>query len=434
MSRFEDHSGEDKDGTEVGFNTDAIFLSKRNDSHSIRQIYDKWLCPSKSHLLNLRPTYQRDLAWDFDAFNNFLDSVHRNYIFNPIILCKLNNFGGGGGARRELDRFECMDGQHRLTCIQMYMNGETVFNSYLYLVKERCRVFYKAKDKTNEQMDRYIDVENRKKTRHKYRYMDECEKEHFDAIEFNFQIIQDDLNNHINVKAEIFNRVQNGARVNNFELIKNKPHVLCVFLRENVLPDKIFKYELMQKIIFYQRVNNYIIIENIMDKTQNECYLYFLLRVYYIYQHQTISFGMYDMNLNIKKKLDEEIKTPDMEAKVFSKNPQDFQKIWDAVKIVFGNIPVVKVKLAEPIFYYLFYTYNFDKNLYDTLNKKLQCPAFMEEYNNVLKAKQYYVVSMKMKSQLITDTFNTIKQLIHPPKSKPAVVNLSTFFRQQKKD
>jgi hypothetical protein len=43
--------------------------------------------------------------------------------------------------------------------------------------------------------------------------MNEVEKETFDNIKFSFQIITTDLNKQNNFKAEIFNRIQNGARV-----------------------------------------------------------------------------------------------------------------------------------------------------------------------------------------------------------------------------
>jgi hypothetical protein len=78
-----------------------------------------------------------------------LDSVHRNYIFHPIILCKLNNFGGGG-VKHELDKYECLGGQHRLTCIRMYINCESYNDKYLYIIQDNDRLFYKETSELNK--------------------------------------------------------------------------------------------------------------------------------------------------------------------------------------------------------------------------------------------------------------------------------------------
>jgi hypothetical protein len=101
-------------------------------------------------------------------------------------------------------------------------------------------------------------------------------------------------------------------------------HPLCEYLREYVLVDKIFKYQLFDKIIFYQRSVNKRVVENIKNSTRNELYVYFLIRLFFIYQNKTISFGHFDMNLNIKKKLDDEVL-----KKSFSQNAQqEYDKIW----------------------------------------------------------------------------------------------------------
>lgn len=375
-----------------------VFLDKRNDFIKLSKIYENWLTPNKAHLLNLRPTYQRDIVWEYDGFIKFLDSVQRNYIFNPIILCKLNNFAGGG-HKTELDKYECLDGQHRLTCIKMYMNGESYDDEYLYILKDNTRLFYKETSELNQ----YIAKCKKQKTN--FRYMDEVEKETFDNIEFSFQIITTDLNKQNNYKAEIFNRIQNGARVSNFEIVKNMAHPLCIYLRENVLVDKIFKHQIFEKIIFYQRVNNYNVIENIKSSTRNEIYLYFLIRLFFIYQNKTLSFGHFDMNLNIKKKLDNELLTQS-----FSNNNQEYEKIWDTIKIVFQNIKTFENKIAEPLYYYLFYSFNFEYQLYKILNEKINCKTFMSVYNNINDAKIYYVVSNKLKSNLILNTYELIKK------------------------
>jgi hypothetical protein len=375
-----------------------VFLEKRNDFIKISKIYENWLTPNRAHLLNLKPTYQRELVWEYEGFIKFLDSVHRNYIFNPIILCKLNNFAGGG-PKMELDKYECLDGQHRLTCIRMYMNGECYGDEYLYILHDNTRLFYKE----TQELNNYIFENKRKKVN--FRYMNEVEKETFDNIEFSFQIITTDLNKQNNFKAEIFNRIQNGARVSTFEIIKNMAHPLCIYLRENVLVDKIFKYQLFEKIVFYQRVNTYNIIQNIKNSTKNELYLYFLIRLFYIYQNKTLSFGHFDMNLNIKKKLDDELI-----RQSFSNCIQEYEKIWHTIKIIIQNVKTYENTVAEPLYYYLFYSFNFDYPIYKLLNQKINCKKFMSVYNNISNARKLYVASNKLKSNLILETYDLIKK------------------------
>ncbi len=259
--------------------------------------------------------------------------------------------------------------------------------------------------------------------------MNEVEKETFDNIEFSFQIITTDLNKQNNFKAEIFNRIQNGARVSTFEIIKNMAHPLCVYLREYVLVDKIFKYQLYEKIIFYQRSVNKRVVENIKNSTRNELYVYFLIRLFFIYQNKTLSFGHFDMNLNIKKKLDDEVL-----KKSFSHNAQqEYDKIWLIIKHIFGNIKTSESKIAEPIYYYLFYSYNYDLSLYKLLNQKINCKEFMNEFNNTENAFEYYIVSNKLKSDKISNTYDIIRKKLcnisHTEKTAMPITKVYSFSK-----
>lgn len=50
------------------------------------------------------------------------------------------------------------------------------------------------------------------------------------------------------------------------------------------------------------------------------------MQLFFIYQNKTIAFRHFDMNLNIMKKLDDEIFVP------------EHQKIWDTIKVIFVYI------------------------------------------------------------------------------------------------
>jgi hypothetical protein len=81
-------------------------------SYEIKYIYETYL--KHEGEINLSPSYQREFAWSNDKQDLFIDSVMNNYIIPPIILIKLTDKKGF--------RYECMDGQHRLTVLKHYID------------------------------------------------------------------------------------------------------------------------------------------------------------------------------------------------------------------------------------------------------------------------------------------------------------------------
>ena len=85
-------------------------------SYEIKYIYETYL--KNDGEINLSPEYQREFAWNNDKQDLFIDSIINNYIIPPIILIKLND--------KKQYKYECMDGQHRLTVLKHYIEGKPI--------------------------------------------------------------------------------------------------------------------------------------------------------------------------------------------------------------------------------------------------------------------------------------------------------------------
>lgn len=394
-----------------------IFLDKKSVDRTILQIYNKWLIDTKQDYLELQPSYQRELTWSFSTFNLFLDSVYHNFVMQPILLCKMNNFR----RKTEIDKYECLDGQHRLTTLKLYINGEKLedFNEYLYIKNIKTiytskkieeRIFYQK----TPALDDFIGSKTRRNRNIEYRYMNEVEKERFDNIEFNIQIIESDLTQKSNYKAEIFNRIQNGSKVSGVELLKNINHPLCEFLRENLLQQKELKAKCIKHIQFYQKISKEKVIVDLKKTSLNECYIYLIIKCYLIYIFQKLQFQkQYDLQLNIRRALiNNSIQTNGEIHELVANSFDEIIRVIDEILYIHQK----DYKIAEPIFLYLFYTKHFEPHFYQSLINKLLCEKFMNEFNHINNAKKYYITKNRLLIDKIVDTFNKIKnELVELP-------------------
>jgi hypothetical protein len=94
------------------------------ESYEIKYIYETYL---KNQEVNLSPSYQREFSWSNDKQDLFIDSIINNYIIPPIILIKLNTKKGF--------KYECMDGQHRLTVLKHFIEGKPVNPTIPHYIK-----------------------------------------------------------------------------------------------------------------------------------------------------------------------------------------------------------------------------------------------------------------------------------------------------------
>jgi hypothetical protein len=191
-------------------------------SYEIKYIYETYL--KHDGEINLSPSYQREFAWNNDKQDLFIDSIMNNYIIPPIILIKLNDKKGF--------RYECMDGQHRLTVLKHYIESRPINPDdphYIHFCKteegKKMNIFYEKKKRLENIKDK--------------RYMTENEKNIFNDKKIiiikisNYDPRLSDLFG--SVKNEMFLRLQKGERAGGTDIVRNCSHPLIEELKKRGL-------------------------------------------------------------------------------------------------------------------------------------------------------------------------------------------------------
>jgi hypothetical protein len=191
-------------------------------SYEINYIYETYL--KNEGEINLAPSYQREFAWNNDKQNLFIDSIMNNYIIPPIILIKLND--------KKSFRYECMDGQHRLTVLKHYIEGKPINPDdphYIHFTKtengKKSNIFYEKKKRLENIKDK--------------RYMTENEKNIFNdkkIIIIKISNYDPKLTNLFStIKNEMFLRLQKGERAGGTDILRNCEHPLILELKKRSL-------------------------------------------------------------------------------------------------------------------------------------------------------------------------------------------------------
>jgi hypothetical protein len=191
-------------------------------SYEIKYIYETYL--KHEGEINLSPSYQREFAWNNDKQDLFIDSIMNNYIIPPIILIKLNDKRGF--------RYECMDGQHRLTVLKHYMESKPINPDdphYIRFTKteenKKVGIFYEKKKRLENIKDK--------------RYMTENEMNTFNDKKIiiikisNYDPKLTDLFG--TIKNEMFLRLQKGERAGGTDIVRNCSHPLIEELKKRGL-------------------------------------------------------------------------------------------------------------------------------------------------------------------------------------------------------
>ncbi len=250
-------------------------------SYEIKYIYETYLKNEKE--LNLSPSYQREFAWSNDKQDLFIDSVVNNYIIPPIILIKLNNKKGY--------RYECMDGQHRLTVLKHYIEGTPINkhspHNIRYLRKEDDKlidVFYSQTDELDQ-------------VTRNHRYMTPDELSAFDDKKLivikinNYDKKMDDVFDKI--KNEMFLRLQKGERVSTTDMIRNYDNPVINTLREYNL----MKYKTYETHDVFKRISNILDVKTKKIATKLTNYIYFVLRCLIIIKENKLDVGVINDNI-----------------------------------------------------------------------------------------------------------------------------------------
>ena len=231
-------------------------------SYEIKYIYETYL--KNETELDLSPSYQREFTWSDEKQDLFIDSVVNNYIIPPIILIKLN---GKKGCR-----YECMDGQHRLTVLKHYIEGKPINKDsphYIRYVKKEddknINVYYKENDREISSKENHRVMNNDELSAFNDKKLIVIKISNFDK---NMDETFD------KIKNEMFLRLQKGERVNCTDMIRNHDNPLINTLRTYNL----LKYKTYETNETYKRLPDILQCNTKKIPLKLKCYIYFLIR------------------------------------------------------------------------------------------------------------------------------------------------------------
>lgn len=262
---------------------DFIDNNKTIVSIKIQDINATYISYLQNKSLLLRPEYQRDMCWSIKKMNTFIDTIMRGLIVPNFVIYELSEIE----ANNNEHQYECIDGQHRLITIQHYIESKPIDGKYIYWNNKGERVYYNM----NSQ-----DLQKLKRRHSKSRNLTKTEKNAFDRFEMSFHFIKN-LNPKaklpLEVKCDIFNRLQNGERVSSWIKLRNMNNPITLTICKNKLLNKMSEIDFISNILFLKNT----------PKEDESFNIYFLIRTFLIIDKKNLEVNYLDMN--IKKYLEQ---------------------------------------------------------------------------------------------------------------------------------
>ena len=270
-------------------------------SYEIKYIYETYL--KNSDEIDLNPSYQREFSWTDDKQDLFIDSVVNNYIIPPIILIKLNSKKNTSSHEKYKFKYECMDGQHRLTVLKHFIEGTPINPKaphYIKFTKKENDIINDVYYEKNETLEKITKT---------HRYMNDDELNAFNDKKLivikisNFDKNMDDVFDKI--KNEMFLRLQKGERVSGTDMLRNHDSKFINVLRQqNLLKLKTFKIH-----DSYKKLND--IMENKAKKNNPQLnnLIYFIIRSILIINENKLDIGLLNENILRDEMLNKKGKT-----------------------------------------------------------------------------------------------------------------------------
>jgi|SaaInlStandDraft_6_1057023.scaffolds.fasta_scaffold18015_1 hypothetical protein len=227
------------------------------------------------------------------------------------------------------------------------------------------KYIYFEKYENNKKIKIFYQLNNNIKQKYKNsREMTNEEKMFFEDTQLQFVIIESDITDI--QKCDIFNRLQNGEKVNGITKVKNINHKITDYLRNN-------------NIISNTIVNEFKdIIKNKISKRNTEIslieyYTYLLIRLIVIYDKTNFEINF--LNLNIKKYLINN--SPSMKIK------GDIHNIYTNIIKHKNEIKdKFNFKLIPELFIIIFYIKIYNEEIFNLLNKK-SIELLNKNYNSI---------------------------------------------------
>lgn len=330
-------------------------------SYEIKYIYDTYL--KNEGEVDLSPSYQREFSWTNDKQDLFIDSVVNNYIIPPIILIKLN--------KKSKHRYECMDGQHRLTVLKHYIEGTPINKNSPHYIKylrrendKQIDVFYKQ----SEELEKY--PKNK-------RYMTDNELNSFNDKKLivikisNFDKKMDETFDKI--KNEMFLRLQKGERVTGTDILRNYDTPLINVLREHNL----LKYKTFISHDSFKKIDDILDIKSKKPPTRLTNFIFFIIKCILIIKNNSLDVGLLNDNVLRDELLNKK------QSDRFDIKKEEIVSCIDKIKKFITRVYKMKEqeelsKFNEYFLLVLLKVYIDEK---DKLNEKLESYEKYKEYN-----------------------------------------------------
>jgi len=376
----------------------------------VRSIYSEYL---EKHKLLLRPEYQRELSWNIEKMNAFVDTIYRGWIVPNYVIYKLSDNEKKDNKLQNLKHmYECIDGQHRLTTIKMFIEGTKYPNlevdKYIYLKFGDERVYYNLDENILSMMNKS----------HKYRHiihrnLTEEEKDKFDNFQMSIHTIEPVKNGlDMKTKCEIFNRLQNGEKVESYVKLRNlNNNPITNYIRSNRLLEVLNNLFLIKKIELNKKTK----------LKHNESFtMYFLIRALLIVDKKNLEINFLD--LNIKKYLEQNDGEGTPAVKIRNHDVSDlFAKVMIFMKW-FSSHEVSNKFIPELCYIFICIYANYDLNevdkvikwfTLDTNKKYLTKFNSVKTYKNISNPDEGFLQNSKVTSAAkMKDSYEWIIKII----------------------
>ena len=164
--------------------------------------------------IDLHPKYNRQPKWSESQYSEFINSNMTNGITPGVVFYK---YQPGDVRLKTTYKFECFDGQNRLSGLYYYIKGipivsnKTTFMIYWYHAKTQSYVFY---DKTPETEAWALKYDDRR-----VEYMTTEEKSQLNGFGMDVKYIENPMS--FETRCREFAKLQNGTKVTGSDLFKN---------------------------------------------------------------------------------------------------------------------------------------------------------------------------------------------------------------------
>ena len=384
---------EENDDDENNEDNDEVLIRNQIVTTNISSVYNQYL---QENNIILKPEYQRDLCWSFEKMNALIDTIMRNWIIPNYVIYKLSKNELREQKTETEYYYECIDGQHRLTALKWFMENKMDIKTgkYVYWKHDNMRVFY------NLDVNKLAEIKRKKIN---CRNMTKEEKVKFNNYSMSIYIIECDGGLPFGTKCDIFNRLQNGEKVNSYEKLKN--------MYKNVIIDNIRSYKLTDYIKDINFINKIMFKDKKQPRKIESFTIYFLIRTILIIDKQSLDINYLD--LNIKKYLEANDNKGTSSVQLINNISDIYPKVNEILNWIATNINIDKQILPELAYIYIciYAKYGIEKlNTLVLLFNRDKNNKLFAKLNNINSYKKSYdkVTSSEKMNEFFTEVIKNI--------------------------